>query len=151
MVMSGIESLGLTDREFKLGDTTFRIEKLLPEPAFDLAEIIRSNAVNLWGKQGTGQMTLADLIAALMALDPTVVKQIQRIIYNEATFANPRTQMQFMTLPGKEGMAFGALEIIHHYEVLIRGLAINFMPSWDALSSRIPSQVRDSVLQAIVT
>ena len=126
----------------KIGDTTFKINKLMVMDSLDVLEEIR---------EGMGQrllelehMSLQEAIArAVIGAPRDLVARIRDRLFEEVTFKNQSAKTH-VTLAGSEEMAFENLSAVDVYEVLVRCLAVNFFDSFQELISRLNQSELDS-------
>jgi len=114
--------------KFTIGETHFRVRKLLAEEAFEVFEIMRVgffgsaiDGVDVSGKD----LKFSDILIAAMRLPRPVVREIREGLFREVWFTNQATQTPTV-VRGNEGMAFMDLDFTAIYEVLMRAIAINF-------------------------
>ena len=140
----------LTTRTVTIGETTFTFKKMLPLDGFHLFEQVRVTAGNVgqalamragiaWESAGT--VTIGELIGAV-PMD--VFESIRRRLFREVTFTRPNIPTP-RVLGDAEEAAFDGLEPTHIYEVFLRAFAVNFSPSYAALLSRLPAEMRQNM------
>ena len=130
---------GLTDSEFTIGGVHFVVQKLPPEPAYDLLESI------LYELRTPAQIAGADssvggLVSAVLSLTPEFKRRVRDTLFRHITFqGNGAVTPQ--PLIGQAGtaidLAFGGLPVVAIHEVMGRALAVNFHESWAYLDSRL--------------
>ena len=123
------------ERKVQLGDTYFKINKLLPLDAFKLLEEMRAmigRSLPIVGAVPHGSDPAVYIASVLLALTPADMETVRRKLFSEVRFRN-RMQKSWGVLEdeGKEGMAFSGLGPIQIYEMIARAFAVNFMQSWD--------------------
>ena len=128
----------LSKPEAVIGPTTFSFRKLPSMAAWRLMEEIR---VAVAGRLSS--MTAEDalepgveIIKAVIGQPPEVVDSIRKQIFQVVYFQNGAAVTP-QVLVGAEDMAFDGLEPVAVYEVLVRGLAVNFTASFAAVASRL--------------
>ena len=126
----------------KIGDTTFKINKLMVMDSLDVLEDIR---------EGMGQRLLdlenvslqEAIVRAVIGAPRELVARIRDRLFEEVTFKNQSAKTH-VTLAGSEEMAFENLSAVDVYEVLVRSLAVNFFDSFQELASRFTQSGLDS-------
>ena len=79
----------LLEPEFAIGPTSFRINKLLAEEAFDVLERIRAAAgVKIASVETSGSSPVVQVAGALLAIDPAEMKRIRNALWQEVVFQN---------------------------------------------------------------
>ena len=126
------------ERDFEIGNTHFRVHKLLPMRGFQVLEMIRSalggKLASVLSDTDSGVATV--IVGAALSLPPEAVERISAALYERVEFARPGSDYMALT-PATQPMAFEDIEPVQIYELLIRCLAVNFTASWDAILSRI--------------
>lgn len=141
----------LEQKDVTIKGTSFHIEALLPMEGFDVLEEIREVAVTpanlatvLANPNEAAVKTTFLLILA--GLPKSVVKSIQRQMFQSVTFTNASAQTA-RVLSGSEPMAFQPpMTAFDVYGMTVRCLAINFLESsLDFLSQMsLPDQITES-------
>ena len=128
-----------------LGDVSFKIDKIPATAAWDLLEFIRiSIAKSSHGiPNRPGAQLVEVLINAVFALPPGVVSQVRDKIFQRITFQK-KSATTWQTLHKAEDTAFDDLEPIAIYELLARGLAVNFSPSLRDLALKLGEDLMNS-------
>lgn len=124
--------MAFTDTEFDVGGASFRIRKLLAMDAYQTLEIIRPSLAALDIGEGEGSGAITRIVGGL---PPSVVEEARQRLFAGIQFQKPPQITIWTRLAGQEETAFMDAEPIAVYEVLARAMAVNFMPSWDALQS----------------
>ena len=141
MERSALDALAtsLDEREIVIGETTFRIAKLLPMDAFAVLELIREAlGERLASLDADAQTPSTAIVSIVLALPRETVEAVRTRLFRSVTFTN-RMARTARPLHPDEAMAFQGLDPIAIYEVLIRSFAINFFDSFRGLRSRIPA------------
>ena len=153
--MVSLSNIGgnLTDTEFEIGGTRFFISKLSAVAGFDLLEMVRHEI----GKSGVLGKEISDTTAAadtnamwlqmVLSLDPSFVAYVRKILFKRVAFSN-RLAVDPQSLSGSEDMAFGGLEPVAIYEVLVRALAVNFTASLESAVSKFQNVSLGSIPSA---
>ena len=134
---------GFGQSPFKIKNIEFDIQKLPPVQGFGLAEFIRENiaktsdGIDVAGTDDQANALL--FIKSVVAFPADALEHIRRTLFSVTKFKGGGVDRGWMDLLGSEDMAFQNLETIHFYEVLGRGLYINFSGSFSGLASTFPS------------
>ena len=124
------EIQGLTDaltlQEITKGETTFQIERLSPMEGYKLLDDIRT----MIGEhipdalQQTGD-PLAILVATIGKIPHKDMEIVRKKLFENIQFSRPDAR-QPRPLYGSEDIAFQGLDAGVIYELIVRGLAVNF-------------------------
>ena len=148
--INNIDDLKATD--FTLGNTQFRIHKLLPMEGFRVLEDIRAalgpKIMQLQSEDTSLNNMLTGFVGLVLSVSTQDVQNVMRQLFIEAYFKDEHSN-QFVSLSGNEGLAFKELEPFHVYEVLARCLVINFTGSLDEIMSR--TRIRQTLRQQDTT
>ncbi len=122
----------MTEREVKLGETTFIIGKLNAMEGFKLLESIREQLGLTLSELNTAKMQeqnfLGEILKSVVRLPQQYVqKELIPILFNNIQFSKSN-QVGGLRLHGAEEMAF--IDPLHVYEVLLRALCVNFYSSF---------------------
>ena len=142
----------LTDTEFEIGGTRFVISKLSAVAGFDLLEMIRHKIgkSDVLGKEisdTTAADTNAMWLQMVLSLDPSFVAYVRKILFERVAFSN-RLAVDALLLAGSEDIAFGGLEPVAIYEVLVRALAVKFTASLESVVSKFQNVSLGSIPSA---
>ena len=129
---------GWKEADFKIGETEFFIQKLGPLEAFSTMEKLRVaiapalTAIRVDEDEDIAS-GFAAIIGELMKINPAHLAEIREDIFRRIRFKNGIARTGRVLL-GSEDMAFKDLLPTHIYEVLGRGLVVNFLECFsDAL------------------
>ena len=121
------------------GSTAFRIGKMPALAGWDVLEEIRVESGGQLNVEHEGGVRTA-FAAVLAGFSRPFVARLRTTLFEHVSFTNElATNPQ--VLAGAEDMAFNHIEAEpgHVYELLLRCLAVNFTPSFLAVSARISS------------
>lgn len=139
------------NKEFEISGVKFQIEKLPPMTGFKMAEEIRFNLSNTANgielKNSDSDLEAAVLFfKAILGLPVEFIENIQQTLFETIQFQGGGSGVEkgWAKLKGMEDMAFQNFEIVNIYEVLVRGLYINFSGSFSGIMSAFPQGASDS-------
>ena len=115
-----------TELDFQIGKTSFTITKMGAMSAWRLLEQIREKLGQTELDSYTGESQ--GFLQTVIGLDSSFVDRIREELFGYVYFTNDSARTQ-QKVVGAEDMAFMGLEPSAIYEVLLRSLAVNFMPS----------------------
>ena len=121
----------LMDPELKLGETSFRINKMPAMKGWRVLLGIRKAV----GDEMRPEELSPDLLRIAMALPTPYVLQLQDEMFAYVDFWNDKTTPQ--KVKDAEDMAFDGLEPGAVMEVLVRSLCVNFSPSFRGIIEQI--------------
>lgn len=114
---------------FVIGETRFRIEKLLPMRAFDVMEMIR---VAIGGSiEGDSDNMMAFIVRVVLSIPREKLKEIRDSLFEQVYFRNKQVKTETAVF-GMEEMAFNGLEPSSVYRVLVSAVLVNFRESFPA-------------------
>lgn len=132
----------LAAKNFSIEEVDFQIRPLSAPDQFSLMEYIRNELVRvelspafvnlfLGGFEGlTSDELLLRLITGFLSLSPRAMATIKTKLFEHVGWKNAEINVpEYSELAGVEEMAFGQLGPGAIYEVIIRGLAVNFIAS----------------------
>lgn len=132
----------LSQENFSIGQVDFQIRPLSAPDQFSLLEYVRNELVRvelspafinlfLGGFEGlTSDELLLRLITGFLSLSPRAMATIKGKLFEHVGWRSTEMNVpQYSELVGVEEMAFGQLGPGAIYEVIIRGLAVNFIVS----------------------
>ena len=129
-----------TDPEFTIGDVHFAVQKLPPEPAYELLESILYELSEPAKAVGSAEPTAGALLSAVLSLEPGFKKRVRDVLFRHVTFQSNRARTP-QPLVGSAGsavdMAFADLPAVAIHDVMMRALAVNFTGSWEYLDSKL--------------
>lgn len=142
--------MAFTDKEFTYGDTTFRVDKLLPQEAkaVFMAHVRPLLEGALAAESGGGGDGLAMILGIVAKAPQTHYDAVMRALYQHINYTSPN-QVQPQRLAGDEERAFDGLDMAHILLLDARAFAVNFHESWAVLQSELPflSQIIQSLPQ----
>ena len=136
-------------REFSLGarvgdkpeSVRFRIDKLLPMPAYRLLRETRHALGKRLGGIEWSQISLGPaFVSMIMSLAPEDEESIRRQLFAEVYYR--RKGMEWSRLGGDEDNAFIGMPAIAIYQVMVRAYAVNFTDSFAALAPGVQFVLR---------
>ena len=132
--------MAFTDKEFTYGDTTFRVDKLLPQEAkaVFMAHVRPLLEGALAAESGGGGDGLAMILGIVAKAPQTHYDAVMRALYQHISYTSP-DQVQPQRLAGDEERAFANLNMAHILLLDARAFAVNFHESWAVLQSEFPS------------
>ena len=123
-------------QNFSIGATRFYIAKKLVMDNYKLLEFMRVRISRLLNASALSpnspEAVALSMFSSAMALSESDFREIQARLFAEIYFANDRVQGTDTCLLNHEGEAFGALVPWAPYEVMARGLVVNFLDSMHA-------------------
>ena len=130
----------LTQTDFMIKDVKFSIVKMKSMKGWKVLEQIRHTL----GREGIkidpglddGNAFLATVIESIIKLDPEFTEWLRTQLFLDISFEIKGTT-SFQKLHGAEDIAFEHLEPYHIYEIMMRGLAVNFTSSFQEIESKI--------------
>lgn len=128
------------EREFQIGDTHFRVQKLLVMEAFELLEEMRSmvgrnlHVLRMLPDNSPAAVHIGSL---LLALSPGDLEIVRRKLFVGVRFKNSLAKTWRDLNAGGEGMAFQNLGPLKVYEVTARAFAVNFTESIQEIRSTL--------------
>ena len=141
----------LEKREVVLGEVEFRFRKLPPFDAHHVMELIRVAVGSKWDQiqtQGDAAKVILSLVGAVSVKD---MEAIRGELFKSVRFAYTGQPQAEMPLVGFEDKAFGDIDPVLIYEVVLRALAVNFSQSISVIQSRLPQEAMDSLQQSTAT
>ena len=145
----------LTSETVTIRDVTFQIRKLLPMEAFRLLETLRPALKGLVtedvgdvleraesddeAERGLTRADLLMLVNLVSGVDSVIVEKVRKQLFRRVAFMSG-SQPSEVPLANNEELAFKDLDVFHIYEIFVRALAVNFIESWAAFNSRLPSE-----------
>ena len=136
MVLDASSLESVNTPECQIGETHFLIDKLPAMQAWRVLERIRHELAKTEVTIPTNGQNPDALLRSVLSLDPAFVEGLRRDIFAHVRFTNARAQTP-QQLASAEDMAFDGLEPVAIYEVMLRALAVNFMPSFREIGSRL--------------
>ena len=140
----------LQEAECEIGGTRFFFAKLPALEAWDLLERIRHEIGKTASATAPGAIsdeTGISLLQLVLSLDPAFVRDVRDTLFERVSYANV-SAVTPQPLAKAESMAFADLEPVAVYEVLARALAVNFLPSAQALGSTLRGLDQTSIPSA---
>ena len=131
-----------TKEEVKLGDVTFRFDKMNAMKGFKTFELIRKELSNTLSnvQTDTDDKGLGvEFIKAILGLDVEFMDTLRETMFTHVKFKGNGAQ-NYVDLKGSEDMAFQQLSPASIYEVYLRALAVNFTDTLNELKSKFASQ-----------
>ena len=138
--------VGLAEEtEFTIGETDFRVKKLLPMEGFDLLEVVRpglqvvvddlKGATDDEADTEDRNVKATEMIVTFIAKLPReIVKEARRVLFTQVEFKN-KQHGDWTKLGGREDEGFHKLHPVNVYIVIGRAFAVNFFDFGDDLSS----------------
>ena len=132
--------------KFQIKNIKFNITKLSPMAGFELFEKIRyvlaSRSAEM--EMPSDPLSISTLVYKIaLSIDPVIVKEIRETIFENVQFSGDSITKGYAQLSGLEDVAFETLEPMHIYEVLGRGLVVNFFGSFVELILRFQKNPQD--------
>ena len=136
--------IDLAKEEVTIKGTKFNIQKPLCQDAWDLLEVLRpcfilaSDYLNFDMDEGKPNfdIVLGQALFKIVAGAPRdIIKETKDRLFNKIYWTTKDSPNPITISMDSEG-AFNKLEPVHIYELIVRGLIINFRGSWDELRSR---------------
>ena len=133
--MEGFELEDFDSDTVTFGDTTFKIEKLMPMEAWRVFGKIRTSLASLATIPVLGGDNIALAIGIATGIPQDIFESIRRDLFAHVTFTSKSVPTPVKLITDEDG-AFQDLEAYHVGEVMARCLYRNFIGSLDALQSR---------------
>ena len=130
--------------DITIGKTQFRIRKMLVMDAFHTLEIIRFGLGERLG-QLQNLDSIGDVILKIVFSAPlSLINEVRGRLFENMLYKRPPEVKDFVPLAGSEETAFEKLPPIAVYEMIVRGLSVNFFDSMTESLSRFGLDLQDS-------
>lgn len=123
----------MAQKEFTIKKTKFKVEKLNAWEGFPVAEQIRVAMSEALGSVEFDGGT--DVIKSLLAVKPEHLRGIATDLFPHVKFKR-KAKDNWLVVADAEEMAFGELEVMDVYEVILRAIAVNFSATIVGLISK---------------
>ena len=131
-------------RTYKVGETTFTINKVPPKALKDLllrhVVPLLGSANNIPFQEGDRdwQTALRAVLGTLQGFDADNYNQLMQGLYASVRYTNEQVSQPY-PLADDQDNAFDGLDVVHLFELDYHVFTENFLPSWGVLLSRHPS------------
>ena len=146
MDMAGMGLSEWEQPEFKLGQTTFRVRKLLARDAFSLLEALRPHLNAAIEQAGVNTLegenaAVKALGRVILALPPEAIALAREQLFRAVWFTDAN-RGEPICLHGRDDEAIQ--NPFHYYAVIGRAFAHNFLPYWGEIASLLPGAAEAS-------
>ncbi len=131
----------LTKQEVEINGVIFHFDKLSAWDGFPIAEKIRFALAGPLTTTSTGSDNM--FLATVLKIKPEDLRGIARDLFPHVKFRKAGSKDSFVKLADAEDMAFGQLEVIDVYEVILRAIGVNFSNTIVGIVSRSVNLVPD--------
>ena len=131
-----------TKPDFKMGDTSFTIQKKNAFAGFEMLEVIKEEigkqlAVERAPLRIGADANIGAFVQLVMGLDRHFLARIREDLFRNVYFVNDDMSGGGLPVTGNEDQAFDGMEPLAIYELFVRCLAVNFTASCLELMSRM--------------